>query len=489
MISKTRLNQNVVDRIPAPSRLVYQKGKRKDQPMPEICWDTGLLGFGVLVTAASKIKNYIVRVSVKGMVKRPRIKIGSTEAFSFEEARDLAADYIAMGRKGIDPRDQFKIKKVAGTTLREALQDHVDDCRAKGEMAEASITKLETNINRFLPTWLDTPLVSITRDMVVKRHREIPKEIAAGERKGYSGTTQANQVMRAFRRVFNMAAAKDGKLARNPVEVLTATDGWYREPPREDHVPAHLMDKFWNALDALPNQVQADLIKLMLLTGLREGNARALHWSQVDFQGRLIRIESGLMKSRRTHELPMSDYLQILLEKRAALGRVGWVFPANSKSGHVAEPRKAVKACGAAAGIVEEAGLPELTIHGLRRTFSTHAFEVIPFDKVSLLLGHANRLGVTKQYIRSTVNHLREPMQMATDHILTLAGVNITDPDKIPKDFAALEAAYIRRFGAVTFDAVKVGKANAEALMREALLNKCAITDVELQRRSNKHAA
>lgn len=479
MRSTQRLTEAVVKRLQAPSPLRYTKGKNKGQPMPQIIWDSALKGFGVMVSATSPTKTFIVRISVKGQAKRPRISLGKFGVLTVDEARQRALGHIKAAGDGIDLKAEEKRKKKECQTLQEALNRHIDDCNRRQIMKPRSIEKLKHDIERHLKPWLALPLNTITRQLVAERHAEIPGEIAkGGAKKGYKGTTQANQAMRAFRRVFNVACADDEKLPRNPVDVLRDKRLWYPEPKREDHIAPTQLAAFWSALEACDNSIQSDLIKFMILTGLREGNASALQWGQVDFQRGVIRFERTQMKSGRVHELPMSDYLHTLLSKRREMGVVegGWVWPARNRRtgpGHTVEPRKMVEAC------AKKAGVKKLCIHGLRRTFSTLSRRVIAYDEVKSLIDHAKDK-ITDRYIISSVDSLREPMQKATNEILILAGVNITDPAKLPKDGAALQAAYVRRFGDVTFTTFDMEPAKRDAFMREGLLRMTPITDGEL---------
>lgn len=489
MRSTQRLTKTVVERLPAPSSLRYTKGKKKGQPMPQIIWDTALKGFGVMISPTLPTKTFIVRVSVKGQSKRPRISLGKFGVLTVEEARNRALGHIKAAGDGINLKAEEKRKKKEALTLQEVLDRYIADCERRQVMKQRSIDKIKHDVQRHLKPWLQTPLNAITRQMVQERHAEIPGEIAnGGAKKGYKGASQANQAMRAFRRVFNVACADDEKLPRNPVDVLRDKKLWYPEPKRDDHIPPTHLAAFWSALDVSDNDIQADLVKFMLLTGLREGNASALQWGQVDFQRGVIRFERTQMKSGRVHELPMSDYLHLLLSQRRAKGTEegGWVWPARNRRtehgpGHVVEPRKLVQAC------AKTAGVKKLCIHGLRRTFSTLSRRVIQKDDVARLLDHAQD-SITDRYIISSVDSLREPMQKATNEILLLAGVNITDAEKLPKEYPALEAAYVRRFGAVTFDTSKVTKAKAAELMRGGLLAMKAVSELDAARAKRKAA-
>jgi hypothetical protein len=69
---------------------------------------------------------------------------------------------------------------------------------------------------------------------------------------------------------------------------------------------------------------------------------------------RTIRLPATRTKARRKLDLPMSDFVHEVLAGRQSLGRdsSGFVFPANSKSGHVEEPKSPLRSVAEATGIM-----------------------------------------------------------------------------------------------------------------------------------------
>jgi len=145
MRSAKRLTQTVVERLPAPSPLRFTKGKRKGQPMPQIVWDSALKGFGVMVSATSPTKTFIVRVSVKGQAKRPRISLGKVGVLSVDDARSRALAHLKAATDGIDLKAQEKQAKKEGQTLQEALNRHVADCERRQIMKQRSASACLTS--------------------------------------------------------------------------------------------------------------------------------------------------------------------------------------------------------------------------------------------------------------------------------------------------------------------------------------------------------
>ena len=60
-------------------------------------------------------------------------------------------------------------------------------------------------------------------------------------------------------------------------------------------------------------------LKLSALFGLRPGELRALEWSEVDTEQKLIRIPFGKMKARRLHVLPLADQALVILAELKSL--------------------------------------------------------------------------------------------------------------------------------------------------------------------------
>ena len=114
----------------------------------------------------------------------------------------------------------------------------------------------------------------------------------------------------------------------------------------------------------------------------------------------------------------MSDIVYDLLVARRAIGDAKWVFPSNSKSGHIEEPKFPLRMVAAATGI-------EVSAHDLRRTFVTTA-ESTEMSVIALksLVNHALPRGdVTSGYVQMTAERLREPAQRVADKLKNLIGI------------------------------------------------------------------
>jgi integrase len=404
-----------------------------------IYWDRSVGGFGLLVSGVSDARTWIV----KGTGKRR--KIARADLMSLDAARAEAKKAMLGLAAGIDPR----AKKASAATLGEIADAYVALASLKPRTAESYRGAVE----RFFGDWRDTPLGAINRDAVEKRHRAIAAEVeardraaiarhardhlrraekterdwpeasarhrarfeAAKERKPRSGHAVANGAMRVLRLMWNFAADRDPSLGPNPVRLRKM---WFKVPRREDLVKSDDMAKFYAAVSALPNTVQRDFVLMALHTGLRRRELAALRWDDVDLAVGLVRVPAARTKSGRKLDLPASTFVRDLLISRRNIGNArGWVFPADSRSNHIEEPRAALDAVAETTGI-------KVTVHGLRRTFISVA-ESCDISPIALkaLVNHAVGNDVTAGYVILSTERLREAAQKVCDRMKMLCGI------------------------------------------------------------------
>jgi integrase len=106
----------------------------------------------------------------------------------------------------------------------------------------------------------------------------------------------------------------------------------------------------------------------------------------------------------------MSTLTEWILKKqlRIAEGSV-WVFPSNSASGHIEEPKSQIAAITKATGI-------KFTPHDLRRTFATHAeANGAEFELIRKALNHKSGGTITSKYIIRQVQTLRPVFEAVSD--------------------------------------------------------------------------
>lgn len=400
-----RLTKTVMNKItqPASGQAFY----RDDQ----------LKGFALRITA-SGVRSFIVEKRVDGKVKR--MTLGRYPDLTVEQARREAQKLLGKIATGIDPVAEKKEKLTKKLTLQNAFDDYLS---ARKNLKSNTIKDYRQVLNEVVPDWLNKPLLSISKDKISKRHTE------HGEKRSQA---RANYAMRLLRAIFNFSQGEyeDAKgcsiILENPVKRLSHTRAWYRVDRRQTVIKSHELIDWYEGLKKLTserNVQQAEMMKdyflLILLTGLRRREAASLKWSAIDFKAKTLTVSDT--KNHLIHVLPLSDFLLELFKRRKEYVISDFVFPSNSQSGYLTDPKKAMLKMRALSGI-------HFTLHDLRRTFITIAESLdIPVYALKRLLNHKMKNDVTAGYVIIDVERLRKPMQMITDYLLRAMGVKINN--------------------------------------------------------------
>ena len=186
---------------------------------------------------------------------------------------------------------------------------------------------------------------------------------------------------------------------------------------QNDSLQREQLASWFGAVRQMPNLVHSAYLQSLLLTGARRRELASLQWEDVDFRWLKMTIRDKV-EGERT--IPLTPYVASLL---AGLPRRNeWVFSsAASASGQLAEPTPGHKR--ALAG----AGLPDMTLHGLRRSFGTLAeWTETPAGVVAQIMGHKPSAIAEKHYRQRPIDLLRSWHIKIEAWILQEAGVAFT---------------------------------------------------------------
>jgi integrase len=397
MKHRLRLTQTAIARLKAPTLSKKQ----------ELYWDETTHGFGVLCSGVSAARSYIVQRDVNG--KTRRITIGSVGGLTLETAREEAEKVLQELRTGRDPKSRSPI------TLRSALDKYI----AERKSLAAESVRTYRQIERYLKDWMDLPLVTIDKYKISERHQELANE---------AGTTSANLAMRVLRIIWNYQARKMPRgapdLPVNPVGLSLRGDDWFAEPRRERKVATKDLRKFYAAVMVLESPIARDFIRLVTFTGLRKGETSRLKWDDIDFTQRTMSVPAASTKAKRTHLLPLSDYVFDLLVARRKLGKGRYIFEGSRAGGHISDLQGPFARV---AELTKTKEKPEgiiVSCHDLRRGFlSTGQFAKVPMMYLKALSNHAPPKDTTGKYIIFDLEDLQQPVQQVCDKLKELCGV------------------------------------------------------------------
>jgi integrase len=235
--------------------------------------------------------------------------------------------------------------------------------------------------------------------------------------------------MRILRSLLNFAAnnyeTANGQpiISINPVCRLSQNRSWHAEPRRRVVIADEQLGHWYRAVVTLRQKTLRDYFLFLILTGLRRNEAATLRWTDVDLQAKIITIRAAISKNKIEHQLPLTDFLTLLLRQRLRQRRDSeYVFASRyRRDSHIVSIKEAVSS------IIKNRGC-SFVPHDTRRTFISLAARLgVPHHIIKKLVIHTASRDVTDGYVVIHTEHLREPMALINNRFLTLFGFNISD--------------------------------------------------------------
>ena len=390
---KSKITQALVERGPTPER-----GKSV------LHADTEMRGFYLIVTPTKR--SFYVQSLVNG--KQVRTKLGDHPSMDAKQARDLARKTLVEMRGGANPNEERRKAKARGITLRDALDLHL----AAKPLSPRTKEDYRYCCDQYLPDWLDKALAELGADRagVRERHRKITEK---------HGASTADTVFRIFRAVYNRGLREHPELPGNP----TANVDYHGLRRRKVDSNADKLRAWGKAVLAL-HPVRRDLHLFMILTGMRRTSACEARIDDLDLDTKRLHVPKPKGGAQRAFDLPLSGPLADLLGQRQSESprlhrKSPWLFPADSKSGHVAE--------------VAQHELGGLTGHALRHTYATLALQAgVSIAELKFLLNHAAG-NVTMGYLNPSLDHLRGYQERASAYVLDALGLQWIEGEWPPR--------------------------------------------------------
>ncbi len=423
----------------APRVAAFQCAPGKKQ---SIFWDGKTPGLGVRVTPAGA-RSYIFETSLNG--KTLRITIGSTKTYTVDAAQRKADAYKAQTNDGIDPRQVRADALVAKQVAREA--EEATTAAIQAQQVSEAVTLAEAwtvYVAERQPQWskhhIDDHMKAIQAGgLQRKRSPKLTKPGALAVLAGMRLIDLTPARVEAWARVESQARPASARLAWR---LLKAFLNWCKAHPdyaavsatnaavstrtretlgkpkvKNDALQREQLGAWFSAVRQIGNPIIASYLQVLLLTGGRREELANLRWVDVDFQWNSLKLSDKIEDFRMVPLTPFVTHLIAALPRRNE-----WVFSSlTAQSGRLAEPRIAHNQA------VAVAGLPHLTIHGLRRSFASLCEWIeCPAGISAQLQGHAPA-GVREQnYIRRPLDLLRKWHVQIEAWILHEADVDFT---------------------------------------------------------------
>lgn len=190
---------------------------------------------------------------------------------------------------------------------------------------------------------------------------------------------------------------------------------------REDAVDLSQLPGWFAGAGKLANRTAAAYLVALVLTGARREELAGLRWDNVDFRWKKLTIAD---KVEQTRTIPLTPFLAALLmalpRRKLKSGKQNpFVFSSpTSAAGKIADPRAAH------AEVLADAGIPHVSIHGLRRTFSLLGEAAgAPAGAIAQVMGHKPS-AIAEGYRPRSVDALRPYLEQIESFILSRAGIS-----------------------------------------------------------------
>ena len=318
-------------------------------------------------------KTFFWQKKIKG--KQHTVTIGKFPSINADQARDqadeIAADYV----KGTNVQAEARENRQE-MLLSELWADfRVNRRRGQGRISEA----YEYIWKKSFEKWKKKKLSDITYSKARKLILEIRKR----------APVHANRVQRLGKAMFNHAINELRWKGENPFTFAQVSEkGRSRKTYRL--YPAD-MSAFMAALDTLPGDNMKDLFLASLFSGRRIGECRSMRWVDLDLSGGVWTIPDTKTGMSQVCVIPKP--LIEILKTRKPTNESEWVFPANSKTGHVEAINTAWEQ------VRKETGFTQLQARDLRGTLASWLQEAgVPIAGASQQLGHADISTTAEHY-------------------------------------------------------------------------------------------
>jgi integrase len=381
-----RLTDKAIWKLPAPER-----GNKVYRDAANASGKDWTAGFGLRVTAAGA-RSFVFEYRTKSGAKR-RLTIGSPPAWGLAAARKEATELSRQIDLGGDPLTELRNARGEPTVAElcdRLIADHLPKKRASTRTAYEGI------INNHIKPALGTRKVAeIAYTDIDRLHQRVTSRVGP-----YAG----NRTLAVLSKAFNLAIRLHMRTT-NPVKGVERN----LEERRERYLSAQELQRLSAALASYEDQVAANAIRLLLLTGARKNEVLTARWEDFDLEEGVWTKPGAATKQTKPHRVPLSaPALQILVTAADRTERgAPWVFPGRILGQH----RVNIKDDWAT--VCKAAGISAARIHDLRHTYASllaSAGQSLPV--IGALLGHTQP-ATTARY----AHLLDDPLRKATDRV------------------------------------------------------------------------
>ena len=337
-------------------------GKLRARDVEYTVWDTRLAGFGIRIRPSGR-KSYVYHRHAEGRSRK--FTLGPVALGSVNEARHECLE--AWDRMHSEERANG-VPETQAPLFRDFIEGAWRKVCYERCKPSTQTSKDWALNNQLLPVFGAMPLDVIDRTSVIRWFE------------GYSTTAPggANSALLVFRQIMNHAIVR-GHVETNPARGVKRNP----RPKLTRFLSRDEISRLHEVLDRYEarrpsSNVQADIIRLLLLTGCRKSEILNLRWREVGND--TLELEDSKTGPR---QVLLSPDARAVVERQPRSGSP-WAFPAP------VNPARTRVDLGLWKKVRKLTGIEDVRLHDLRHTFASQAaMQDIPLPVVARLLGHA----------------------------------------------------------------------------------------------------
>lgn len=379
MLKMVKLTKRIVDDAPP-------------REAPYFLWDDAVRGFGLRIFPTGR-KAFYVDYRTGG--DRKRMLLGAYGPLTVEESRRLALSTLGGAVKGDDPLTERRTQRNSMTVAQlcekylAAVEAGEPLGKRRGPKKASTVASDRSRINNHIIPLLGRKRVKdlTTPDLNQFMRDVAAKKTAASRGRIAKGPGGAARTISLLGGILSFAIS-EGVITQNPAHaVKRPADGRRtRRLSREEFArlgralaEASLDPGAWRGVAG---------VKLLILTGARLSEITKLRWSEVDLEGRALRLDDS---KEGASVRPLGAATVAVLDGLPSKGGE-FVLPGIRAKTYGALPRFI-------GGITKAANLDGVTAHTFRHAAASVAADLEYAEStIAALLGHSNR-STTSRYI------------------------------------------------------------------------------------------
>lgn len=344
-------------------------------------------GLCLEVRSGGRAKTWLYRYRLNSKAKK--LTLGSYPAMSLATARAEHSKAVALVKVGDDPAavaKASKLKRLAMPTFDTFFEEWLE-WKQIAKPARVSTIEAYRHIHRLhISKALGSLLLKdVTRSVLFSHLSKIRGISIQAARKGLTICAQM------LDHAVNLEL-----IELNPARTIKpSTIGADTLPPRQRWLSREEIAAFWKGLsEGGYHPAQSNCLRLILLTGVRRGEATAMTWDQII--GNKWVIPASNTKSGKEHTITLHHMvLEIIAHQRAISCGSSWVFEAirehEAGQGHI-DGNSLRWVINKVRALMMPQSEP-FTVHDLRRSFATCCAEYLDANEsvIELALNHSKR--------------------------------------------------------------------------------------------------